>query len=41
MKYLFLGLAIIFEILGSSFLKLTVGFIKLIPSVVVVVAYVD
>lgn len=40
MKYLFLGLAIIFEILGSSFLKLTVGFTKLIPSVVVVVAYV-
>lgn len=40
MGYLYLGLAIIFEVIGSSFLKASEGFSKLIPSVVVIVTYV-
>lgn len=40
MKYLFLGLAIIFEVIGSSFIKASDGFTKLWPSSVVVVAYI-
>ena len=40
MGYLYLGLAIIFEVMGSSFLKASEGFSKLIPSVVVIVTYV-
>ena len=39
MKYLFLGLAIIFEVVGSSFLKVSDGFSKTIPSAIVVVSY--
>ena len=39
MKYLFLGLAIIFEVVGSSFMKASEGFTKWLPSIVVVVAY--
>lgn len=39
MKYLFLGLAIIFEVVGSSFIKASEGFTKWLPSIVVVVAY--
>ena len=39
MKYLFLGLAIIFEVLGSSFMKASEGFTKWLPSTVVVAAY--
>lgn len=40
MGYLYLGLAIIFEVIGSSFLKASEGFSKLIPSVVVIFTYV-
>lgn len=40
MGYLYLGLAIIFEVIGSSFLKASEGFSKLIPSVVVIITYV-
>ncbi len=40
MKYLFLGLAIIFEVIGSSFMKSSDGFTKWLPSTVVVVAYI-
>ncbi|KLT69756.1 MULTISPECIES: DMT family transporter [Flavobacterium] len=40
MKYVFLGLAIILEIVGSSFLKKSEGFTKLVPSIVTVVAFV-
>ena len=39
MKYLFLALAIIFEVLGSSFLKVSDGFSKIIPSSIVVISY--
>lgn len=39
MKYVFLGLAIIFEVIGSSFMKASEGFTKWLPSVIVVVAY--
>lgn len=39
MKYLFLCLAIIFEVLGSSFMKASEGFTKWLPSTIVVVAY--
>jgi len=40
MKYVFLGLAIIFEVIGSSFMKSSDGFTKWLPSTVVVVAYI-
>ncbi|MFH6956730.1 DMT family transporter [Flavobacterium aquidurense] len=39
MKYLFLGLAIVFEVIGSSFMKTSDGFTKWIPSAVVFIAY--
>lgn len=40
MKYLFLALAIIFEVIGSSFLNASKGFTKVIPSTITVIAYV-
>lgn len=40
MKYLFLGLAITLEVIGSSFMKASDGFSKLIPTVVTIVAYI-
>lgn len=39
MKYLFLALAILFEVVGSSFLKVSDGFSKAIPSSIVVISY--
>ncbi|REC52725.1 QacE family quaternary ammonium compound efflux SMR transporter [Chryseobacterium piscium] len=39
MKYVFLSLAIILEVVGSSFMKASHGFTKLLPTVVTVVAY--
>ena len=39
MKYLFLALAIIFEVVGSSFIKASDGFTKLFPTTIVAVAY--
>lgn len=39
MKYLFLGLAICLEVLGTSFLAKSNGFSKLIPSVITVIAF--
>jgi small multidrug resistance pump len=39
MKYLFLALAIISEVIGSSFLNASNQFTKLIPSAITVVAY--
>ena len=39
MKYLYLVLAIILEVIGSSFMKASDGFTKVLPSVIVVVAY--
>jgi small multidrug resistance pump len=40
MHYLFLGLAILFEVIGTSFLKLSVGFTKIAPTIVVAVSYI-
>ena len=39
MKYLYLALAIIFEVLGSSFIKVSDGFTKWLPTTIVAVAY--
>jgi len=40
MGYLYLTLAIIFEVLGSSCIKTCEGFTKLIPSLIVIISYV-
>lgn len=40
MKYLYLAVAIFFEVIGSSFVKASDGFTKLIPSVIATVAFV-
>lgn len=40
MKYLFLALAIILEVIGSSFMKASNGFSKLIPTAITIVAYI-
>ncbi|MEL1254132.1 multidrug efflux SMR transporter [Flavobacterium sp. DGU38] len=40
MKYLFLAAAIVFEVIGSSFMKATDGFTKWLPSSIVIAAYV-
>lgn len=37
--WILLGVAIVAEVIGTSFLKASEGFTKLVPSVVVVVAY--
>lgn len=39
MKYLFLALAILLEVIGSGFLKASNGFTKTVPVVVLVIAY--
>lgn len=39
MGFVYLGLAIVLELLGTTFLKYTLGFTKLSPSLVVVAAY--
>lgn len=39
MKYIFLAFAIIFEVIGSSFIKVSDGFTKWLPTTVVAVAY--
>lgn len=39
MPWLYLALAIVSEVIGTSFLKLSAGFTKLIPSLIVVVCY--
>lgn len=40
MRYLFLTLAIVFEVIGSSFMKASDGFSKWLPSLIVVIAYI-
>ncbi len=40
MNYFLLGLAIIAEVVGTSFMKQSEGFTKLVPSLVTVAAYV-
>jgi small multidrug resistance pump len=39
MYYLYLGLAVLFEVIGSSFIKASDGFTKALPTVIVAVAY--
>ncbi len=39
MKYLFLSLAIVLEVVGSSFLAKSNGFSKLTPSIITVIAF--
>lgn len=39
MKYLFLSLAIVLEVIGSSFLAKSNGFTKLTPSVITIIAF--
>jgi len=39
MNYLFLGIAIVAEVLGTSFMKQSEGFTRLMPSLVTVAAY--
>lgn len=40
MKYLYLAVAIIFEVIGSSCIKASDGFTKLVPTVLTVLAFV-
>lgn len=40
MKYLYLATAIVFEVIGSSFIKASDGFTKLIPTVCTIAAFV-
>ncbi|MFV0529817.1 MAG: DMT family transporter [Flavobacteriales bacterium] len=40
MKYIFLGLAIILEVIGSSFMKASDGFSKIIPTTITVLAFI-
>jgi len=40
MKYLLLALAIIFELLGTSFLKASDGFSKWLPTALTIIAYI-
>ena len=39
MKYLFLSLAIVLEVVGTSFLAKSNGFSKLVPSIITVIAF--
>ncbi|GAA4908572.1 multidrug efflux SMR transporter [Mucilaginibacter defluvii] len=39
MKYLFLGLAIVFEVIGSSLLQASHQFTRLLPGIMAVVCY--
>ena len=40
MKYLFLSLSIVLEVVGSSFMKASDGFSKLLPTAITIVAYI-
>jgi len=40
MQFLFLALAILFEVVGSAFLKVSDGFSKLIPTLITISAYI-
>lgn len=40
MKYLYLVLAIVLEVLGSSFMKASDGFSKLLPTTITIIAYI-
>lgn len=40
MQYLYLGIAIIAEVIGTSFMKQSEGFTRLVPSLVTAIAYI-
>lgn len=40
MQFLYLALAILFEVVGSAFLKVSDGFSKLIPTLITISAYI-
>lgn len=40
MKYIYLALAIVLEVLGSSFMNKSEGFSKLVPSIITILAFV-
>ncbi|KFF22066.1 MULTISPECIES: DMT family transporter [Chryseobacterium] len=40
MKYLYLALSIVLEVLGSSFMKASDGFSKLLPTTITIIAYI-
>ena len=40
MKYLYLALAIVLEVLGSSSMKASDGFSKLLPTTITIIAYI-
>ncbi|SNV36416.1 DMT family transporter [Chryseobacterium taklimakanense] len=40
MKFLYLALAIVLEVLGSSFMKASDGFSKLLPTTITIIAYI-
>ncbi len=40
MKYLYLASAIVLEVLGSSFMKASDGFSKLLPTTITIIAYI-
>jgi len=39
MKYLYLSAAIVFEVIGSGFIKASDGFTKLVPTIFMVIAF--
>jgi len=39
MTYIYLGLAIVLEVLATTCLKLSAGFSKLVPSLIVIIGY--
>ena len=40
MKYLFLALAIILEVVGTSFMQASNGFSKIIPTIITILSYI-
>lgn len=40
MEYIFLAVAIVFELVGTTFLKYSTGFTKLMPSIISIAAYI-
>lgn len=40
MKYLYLAITIILEVIGTSFMQASNGFSKLVPTVITIVAYI-
>lgn len=40
MKYLYLAIAIVLEVIGTSFMQASDGFSKLVPTLITIIAYV-